>query len=159
MAKATQQMGRDLDPAIDWPSPKQDLRPFRLCRLACPRTAAFPRSRAPSTVDWGRTLFGIKTETSSSPTRMFGRRVWGGLGGAHDSSCFDGDHGDAAPRSGRRLLSTRLLTRAQWNIGLILTHSGHRRCASACLSKLTKPRISSAGPCVNSHQAAPPQIK
>jgi hypothetical protein len=26
---------------------------------------------------------------------MFGRRVWGGLGGAHDSSCLDGDHGDA----------------------------------------------------------------
>jgi len=29
MAKATQQMGRDLDPAIDWPSPKRDENPGR----------------------------------------------------------------------------------------------------------------------------------
>jgi hypothetical protein len=96
-------MGRDLDPAIDWPSPKRDENPGRsdfagwlaedggIPTFASAIDGWKQRRRD----DWGRTLFGIKTETSSSPTGMFGRRVWGGLGGAHDSSCFDGDHGDA----------------------------------------------------------------
>jgi hypothetical protein len=82
-----EQMGRDLDPAIDWPSPNRDenFRPFRFCRLACREWRHYHgRERAPSN-GWKRrglgTKFIRKTEKSTSPRGMFQvkrlRRTWG----------------------------------------------------------------------------------
>jgi hypothetical protein len=94
-------MGRDLDPAIDCPSRKRDENPGRSDFAGWLAEDGSIPTFANAIHDWKRRRLGtkfIQNQNRKPRARrpgFSGETSAAGLDGAHDSSCFDGGHGDA----------------------------------------------------------------